>query len=119
MENLFKQQLVKLRRQRNLSQEQLASQLFVTRQSISKWEQGETSPDLNTLVSLANIFEVDLNELVGGERVEVTADDTDRVTDRRPTNDEMRRHPMNFWEFFAGYWWLLVPLAAIFSSMFH
>ncbi|WP_143462672.1 helix-turn-helix domain-containing protein [Levilactobacillus enshiensis] len=119
MENLFRQQLVKLRRQKNLSQEQLASRLFVSRQSISKWEQGETTPDLNTLVSLANIFDVGLDELVGGEQVETSMGDDDWRTERRSTNDEMRRHPMNGWEFLAGYWWLLVPLAAIFSSLFH
>jgi len=66
MENVFSQQLVKLRRRRSLSQEQLAHELFVSRQSISKWEQGATSPDLDAVVKLANLLQVDLNELVGG-----------------------------------------------------
>jgi transcriptional regulator with XRE-family HTH domain len=111
MENRFSQQLGKLRRRRQLSQEQLASQLFVSRQSISKWEQGETSPDLDMLVKLANLLQVDLNELIGGEQPQPAAQTT--TVEHEGPRDYLRRwngRPMNGWEFLAGYWWLLFPL---------
>jgi len=105
MENVFSQQLVKLRRQQNLSQEQLAHELFVSRQSISKWEQGETSPDLDTVVKLANLLQVDLNELIGGQVVEAKA---------VKTLPEGQR-PMNGWEFLSKNWWMIFPLLAALS----
>ena len=107
MENVFKQQLVKLRRQQNLSQEQLAHELFVSRQSISKWEQGETTPDLDTVVKLANLLQVDLNELVGGQPA---ADDSQPAKSRSVLPEGQR--PMNGWEFFSKNWWMIFPLLA-------
>ncbi|KRN97655.1 hypothetical protein IV54_GL001230 [Levilactobacillus paucivorans] len=105
MENEFSQQLVKIRRRRNLSQEQLARQLFVSRQSISKWEQGETSPDIGTLVKLANLLQVDLNELVSGEA------EGERVRD--PETPRQRTSEENFWEFLSNNWWTVIPIMGI------
>lgn len=105
MENVFSQQLVKLRRQQNLSQEQLARELFVSRQSISKWEQGSTTPDLDTVVKLANLLQVDLNELVGGQTTMVKA----QSAESHSVLPEGQR-PMNGWEFFSKNWWMIFPL---------
>lgn len=110
MENVFRQQLVKLRRRQNLSQEQLAHELFVSRQSISKWEQGETSPDLDTVVKLANLLQVDLNELVGGQ----TSQPKTHAYKEVKTLPEGQR-PMNGWEFLSKNWWLIFPLLAALS----
>lgn len=52
-----------LRKQKNLSQEQLAEKLDVARQTISKWELGETSPDLTQAKKLSQIFNISLDEL--------------------------------------------------------
>lgn len=52
----------------NLTQDDLADQLFVSRQTISKWEQGNTYPDLSNLIRLAEIFEVSIDELVTGDK---------------------------------------------------
>lgn len=54
-----------LRKKENLSQEQLAEKIGVARQTISKWELGETSPDLKEAKELSKIFNVSLDELVG------------------------------------------------------
>ncbi|WP_261809654.1 helix-turn-helix domain-containing protein [Levilactobacillus humaensis] len=105
MENEFSQQLVKIRRRQNLSQEQLASQLFVSRQSISKWEQGETSPDIGTLVKLANLLQVDLNELVSGDSTGERVRDPEVL--RQKTSTE------NFWEFLSNNWWTVIPILGI------
>lgn len=63
-ENKFSQQLLNLRTMHNMSQDKLAEQLFISRQTISKWETGETVPDLNNLIKLSNIFNVSLEYLV-------------------------------------------------------
>ena len=57
--------LLKLRSQRGLSQEQLAEQLFVTRQAVSRWENGETLPNIETLKQLSIYFDVSINTLLG------------------------------------------------------
>lgn len=57
--------LTELRKNKGLSQEELADMLHVSRQAISKWERGEASPDTDNLIELAKIYGVSLDELVG------------------------------------------------------
>ena len=61
----YYEKLKELRMQNNMSQEQLAEQLHVTRQTVSKWEQGINQPDIFTLKQYATIFNITLDELVG------------------------------------------------------
>ena len=56
--------ILKYRKQKNLSQEELAKEIGVTRQTISKWELNETSPDLKQAVKLVEIFDVDFNKII-------------------------------------------------------
>ena len=56
--------LQSLRKKLNISQEQLAEQLNVTRQTISKWELEETTPDIKQAKKLSEIFQVSLDELL-------------------------------------------------------
>ena len=51
----------------NLSQEELAEQIYVTRQTLSNWENGKTYPDVNSLLRLSDAFGVTLDELVKGD----------------------------------------------------
>ena len=53
-----------LRTQANLTQEQLAEKLYVTRELVSKWETGKRNPDYKTIVKLAEIFSVDTDEII-------------------------------------------------------
>lgn len=57
--------LVQLRKENGYSQEALAEKLGLSRQSISKWERAEASPDTDNLVALAKIYGVSLDELIG------------------------------------------------------
>lgn len=61
----FSERLMQLRKQRGWSQEQLGEQLHVTRQTISKWETGATTPELNKLIELSELFDLSIDELVG------------------------------------------------------
>lgn len=60
----FNNKLFELRKQKGLSQEELAGRLNVSRQTISKWEVGESAPDMDNLVSISELFGVSLDELV-------------------------------------------------------
>lgn len=61
----YNQKLKELRVQNDMSQEQIAQLLHVTRQTVSKWEQGINQPDIYTLKQYSQIFGVSLDELVG------------------------------------------------------
>ncbi len=54
-----------LRRKMNLSQEELAEKCQVSRQAVTKWENGESVPTIDKLISLADLYEMTLDELVG------------------------------------------------------
>ena len=60
----FNNKLYELRKQKGLSQEELANRLNVSRQTISKWEVGDSSPDMEKLVAMSDLFGVSLDELV-------------------------------------------------------
>lgn len=57
--------LTELRKKRSLTQEELANLVFVTRQAVSRWEQGETVPSTETLKLLSREFGVSINTLLG------------------------------------------------------
>lgn len=63
----FSEKLTKLRKDNNLSQEALADKLDVSRQSVSKWESGQTYPEMDKLLTLCKIFNVTLDELTNDE----------------------------------------------------
>lgn len=60
-------QIKKYRAEFSLSQDELAEKLFVTRQSISNWENDKTYPDIKSLVLLSEVFSVSLDQLVKGD----------------------------------------------------
>ena len=63
----FGEQLKKAREEKGLSQQALAEQLYVTRQSISRWERGDRSPDLVTTKRIAQILELSIDSLLSDE----------------------------------------------------
>ena len=60
--------ILKLRTRTGLSQEALAEKVFVTRQAVSRWENGETTPNTETLKLLSRVFDVSINTLLGSPR---------------------------------------------------
>ena len=60
--------LKELRKEKNLSQEQLAEKLNVSSRSISRWENGNTMPDISIIIELADYYDVDIREILNGER---------------------------------------------------
>lgn len=60
----FNEKIVQLRKMKGMSQEQLAEHIEVTRQSVSKWELGESMPDIDKLITISNLFAVPIDHLV-------------------------------------------------------
>lgn len=60
-------QIKKYRMERNLSQEELAEQVYVTRQTVSNWETGKSYPDIHSLLLLGQLFQVSLDQLIKGD----------------------------------------------------
>ena len=60
--------IVKLRNQNNMTQEELAEKVFVTRQAVSRWETGETTPNIEALKQLSALFNVSINTLLGSDK---------------------------------------------------
>lgn len=73
--------ICELRKEQNLSQYQLADMIPITRQGVSKWERGVTTPDPQTLLRLSELFDVSINELLTGGRLETNSiEDLEKTT---------------------------------------
>lgn len=69
----FNNRLYQLRKQKGFSQEELANRLNVSRQTVSKWEVGDSTPDMEKLVAMSDLFDVSLDLLVMGKESEAQA----------------------------------------------
>ena len=80
----FEQKLMNLRKQKSMSQEELAERLNVTRQTISKWELGQSKPDMDKLLEISKLFDVSVEELtseavsIGKEKVVTNSKNKER-----------------------------------------
>ena len=81
------EKIYNLRKKKNLSQEDLASILNVSRQTISKWETGESNPDIDKIVPLCNFFEISTDEFLKGK---------DIVYERKLTKEKSRNKALTF-----------------------
>ena len=60
--------LKRLRKEKGLTQEQLAERFYVSSRTVSRWETGSNMPDVGTLIELADFYDVDIREIIDGER---------------------------------------------------
>lgn len=93
----FSKQLKKYRELNNLSQEVLAEKIYVTRQTISKWENDKTYPDIHNLIALSILFDISLDELVKG--------------DVKVMKNEVSNTNIYFWTWSMGIFLILTPLS--------
>ena len=56
--------IIHLRKLHNMTQEELAEKIGVSRQAVAKWESGETAPDINSCIALAKLFDVTVDSLI-------------------------------------------------------
>jgi transcriptional regulator with XRE-family HTH domain len=69
----FNEKLQALRKEKGLTQEELAEKLDVSRQAVSKWEAGQAMPEIDNLIGLANIYGVSMDYLLTGKEFEDTS----------------------------------------------
>ena len=77
------EKIQQLRKEKGLSQEQLAAQLTISRQAISKWELGESMPDTDNIIQLSKLFSVSTDYLLNDECADKT------ISTTIPTKNEM------------------------------
>ncbi|MBP1046075.1 helix-turn-helix transcriptional regulator [Enterococcus sp. BWM-S5] len=83
----------------HLTQEQLAEKIYVSRQTISGWENGKNQPDLENLIMLSELYKTTLDELLKGESVEMTT--------QQPMVPKPKPAPTRKFAFLLFYWSLL------------
>ena len=82
----FHEKLQQLRKQRGLTQEELAQALYVSRTAISKWESGRGYPSIDSLKAIAAFFSVTIDELLSGGEMLTLAEKDRKQKDRRQTD---------------------------------
>ncbi|MDE7192701.1 MAG: helix-turn-helix transcriptional regulator [Oscillospiraceae bacterium] len=81
----FSEKLMQLRRQKGWSQEELGERLDVTRQTVSKWELGSTTPEMEKLIAMSELFGVSIDELVKNSGIEsFPAEEAEKISETKP-----------------------------------
>ena len=75
------EKLYELRKGKNLSQEEVAEKLNVTRQTVSKWETNQSSPDFDKILPICELFEISTEELITGKKTK----------EKNNENEEMKK----------------------------
>ncbi|RVU71460.1 MULTISPECIES: helix-turn-helix domain-containing protein [Lactobacillus] len=94
------QRIKNYREDAQLTQDNLAQKLNVSRQSVSKWEKGGSLPDIDRLVAMTELFNISLDKLILGQ---------DKNVQKVVLEKSASAH-LNFWDFLAKYWWLIIIL---------
>lgn len=86
------EKIFELRKSRNLSQEEVAEKLNVTRQTVSKWETNQSTPDFDKIVPLCELFEISTDELLKGEKQEeINKIEEDIIEEKPMSKEEIKR----------------------------
>ena len=85
----FNEKLTNLRKQMGISQEELGYKLNVTRQTVSKWELGQTTPEMDKLIEMSKLFNVSVDELVNETQMQTNVENKSDITETQndTTND--------------------------------
>ena len=107
--------LKELRKEKGITQEQLAEQFSVSNRTISRWENGNNMPDLDILIEISDYYEVDLREILNGERKsenmnEELKETVLKVAEYSNSEKEVKRKKINKCFIVGGICFLLVIL---------
>ena len=87
----FGEKLYELRKEKNLSQEEVAEKLNVTRQTVSKWETNQSTPDFDKIVPLCEFFEITTDELLTGRKAEKIIEEKEEKIEEPLSREEAKR----------------------------
>ena len=79
----FSEKLIMLRKNKKWSQEDLGNELGVARQTVSKWELGETTPEMDKLLKMSEIFEITLDELMKEEDTNIESENINNISNSK------------------------------------
>lgn len=102
----FSEKLMELRRSKGWSQEQLGEMLGVTRQTVSKWELGSTTPEMEKIAAISDLFGISTDELIKGEPPKATAN-TAAISEQKPASKRFH------YEYKSGRSWHGIPLVHV------
>ena len=111
--------LKQLRKDKGLTQEQLAERFYVSSWTVSRWETGSNLPDLNMLIELAEFYDVDIREIIDGERKSEIMDNETRDTLKKVaeyTEQENKKVRKNMIDMLAGSAILLIFCSVLFET---
>ena len=83
--------LVRLRKEKNLSQEALANELGISRQAVSKWERAEASPDTDNLILLAKLYGMSLDDLLKTDQKEFESGNNQQASKEKTEEDKKQK----------------------------
>lgn len=109
IKSILAKNLTELRLQNNLTQLELAEKLNYSDKTISKWERGESSPDISVLVEIAELFGVTLDELVKSENIEAN------VSAPKPQRGKYNRRAISYVSESVG--WVVAIIAFIITTL--
>lgn len=111
---MLQENIKAFRQKKGMTQEELASRLHVVRQTVSKWEKGLSVPDAELLIRLAEVLEVSVAQLLGGEAGTATEDKPDAMIEQLSRINEQlaikNRRAKRLWKIVA---WILGAIAAL------
>ena len=82
----FNEKLQELRKQKGLTQEELAEVLYVSRTAISKWESGRGYPNIDSLKAISKFFSVSLDDLLSSDAILTIAEDENKQKENQSRN---------------------------------
>ncbi|MCR5213521.1 MAG: helix-turn-helix domain-containing protein [Eubacterium sp.] len=95
--------LKELRKEKGITQQELADKLGVSGRSVSRWETGNTMPDISLLVDIANFYDVDVREIIDGERLSNSHDSTADIDSGAGQSEMMNEDVVEVAEKMADY----------------
>lgn len=84
----FNEKLIELRKKEGLSQEELGYKLNVTRQTVSKWELGQTTPEMDKLLELSKIFNISVDELINESEIQTNQNSENQNAENQNTENQ-------------------------------
>lgn len=107
------EKLLNLRKQKNLSQEEVANRLNVSRQTISKWETDQSTPDLDKIGPLCELFEISADELIIGEST-IKSETTNEQEEKNQFADNRKKRAQGIGRgmllYFIAIAWIMISI---------
>ena len=108
-----------LRKSKGMTQEQLAEHFYVSSRTVSRWETGNNMPDLDILIELADFYNVDIREIIDGERKSENMDNETKDTLKKVaeyTEEQNKKQKKKMIDMLAGSAILLAFCSILFES---